>query len=186
MFHTLHRVYVVGWLTLVIAGALWLYPRSGIAEPLNDWYGVWQNAQGKRTQPVAHLSGTAVWILDSTSFTLRGSDRQLYSIGLLGVVSPAALPRPSDAQLETARLAKTRLSELILSNQVDIALTWMDPQRRGVGEVWVGSTNVNAALVQSGLLQLKREFIKGIPLRDQYTLIRADRLAKAGKEPRRE
>ena len=37
MFFFLHRVYVTTWLALILGGAAWLYPRTGLSEPLIDW-----------------------------------------------------------------------------------------------------------------------------------------------------
>ena len=179
MFLTLHRLYVLTWTTLLVGGVMWLYPRSGISEPVRDWYAVWQNRAEGGAKPVGSLSGTVVKIIDGGSLTLRADDRQLYSVALLGVVPPAFTP--SSAEGELAKRSKERLSALVLSNRVDVTLTWIDQQRRGVGVVHSGETNVNAAMVQSGLVQLKRGFIKGLPLLDQYAIVRAARKAQEVK-----
>ncbi len=184
MFYVLHRIYMVSWAALVIGAIVWLYPRTGISEPLLDWYGVWQNTHGSPSKPMEWISGEVVRVTDANAFVLRGSDRQVYSIGLLGTLSPAAVsPKPGSKtdEPELAKEAKAHLSDLILSNQVSVEVTVMDRQRRGIGVVHLGDTNVNAVMVESGLLELKREFIKGLPLFDQYALIRADREARSGR-----
>ena len=175
--YTLHRIYVLGWAALIIGGAVWLYPRTGVAEPLLDWYEVWQNAHGTPAKAVQPISGKVINILDPISFTLRATDRQLYSIGLAGAVLPPST-HATRADRELADRAKARLRDLVLSNEVDVAVTWMDAQRRGVGIVHLGKTNINAAMIQSGLLNLKLDYIKGIPWFDQYALLRADRRSR--------
>lgn len=176
MFHILHRLYVLGWFVLVCLGLVWLYPRTGLSEGLADWHAVWKNQPKTTMKPVGEISGTVTKVLGSGSLTLRSEDQQLYNIALLGVVSPPATPQESESDL--AKRGKQRLADLVLSNEVQVTLTWLDPLRRGVGVVHVGRTNVNAAMVESGVVQLKREFIKGIPLLDQYAMVRADRLSK--------
>jgi endonuclease YncB( thermonuclease family) len=181
MFHVLHRIYVLSWVILSVGAVVWLYPRTGISEPLLDWYAVWQNEPGPTVKPAAELSGAVVRVVDGSSFTLRTPDRQFYTIGLLGITVPALKPNSPAAELEAAERSKAFLSDLILSNQVEVAATGLDPQHRGVGIVHLGQTNVNAAVVQSGLVQLRRDFIKGLPWRDQYILLRADRKARETK-----
>jgi endonuclease YncB( thermonuclease family) len=127
------------------------------------------------------LSGNVIKITEPNAFMLRGSDRQPYSVALLGTVPPAipaATPTKPRTEPESVRQAKERLSDLILSNEVSVEVTVMDAFRRGVGIVHLGETNVNAVMVESGLLELKRDYIKGLPLSDQYALIRAERRAK--------
>lgn len=176
MFYVLHRIYVVAWTVLVCAALIWFYPRSGVSGPVANWYAVWKNQPKTTVSPVGELSGTVIKVLDGTSFTVRADDRQLYNIALLGVVIPATRSAPGAE--DPALAAKRHLSGLVLSNDVAITLTWIDPQRRGVGIVHCNGSNVNAEMVESGLVEFKREFIKGIPLLDQYAFMRAERQSR--------
>lgn len=187
MFHVLHRIYVFCWVILSVGAVVWIYPRTGISEPLLDWYAVWQNQPGPTIKPAAELSGTVVRVVDGSSFTLQTSDRQFYTIGLLGIMLPVSKPNSPAAELEAAERSRALLSDLVLSNQVEVAAIGLDPQHRGVGIVHLGKTNINAAVVESGLVKLKRDYIRGLPWRDQYVLLRAERKARetktAAKEP---
>jgi endonuclease YncB( thermonuclease family) len=178
MFFMLHRIYVASWIGLVLGALAWIYPRAGLSAPMRDWYEVWQNSEGTTRHSVEHLSGTVIKVTDATAFTLRTPDRQLFAIGLAGVLSPAVKPRPTPEDLEQARQCRAKLSELILSNEVEVALLTLDPQHRGIGVVHMGATNVNAALIQSGLVQFKPAFVKELPFLEQFALFRADRIAK--------
>jgi endonuclease YncB( thermonuclease family) len=171
---------VVGWIALILGGLVWLYPRSGVSEPLSNWYAVWRNQGDSPVKPVGELSGTVIDVLNATSFTLRASDRHLYNIALLGATVPRSGSNVADG--ERAGDARRALSDLILSNEVEVTLTWVDPQRRGVGVVHLGRTNVNAAMVETGLVTLKRDTVSGLPLLDQYALMRADRRSRASVE----
>jgi endonuclease YncB( thermonuclease family) len=183
MFHVLHRVYVISWAVLGIGAVVWLYPRTGLSEPLMDWYAVWQNGTGETVKPVAELSGKVTRVDDGTSFVLRVGDREWYTVGLLGVTGPRLSPRPPSTEIEKAQQNKAFLSDLVLSNQVEVAATFLDPQHRAVGVVHLGSTNINAAVVEAGLVKFKPEFIKGLSWHDQYEFMRAARRASNKGEP---
>jgi endonuclease YncB( thermonuclease family) len=177
MFHALHRIYVTTWVVLVLGGMVWLYPRTGISQPLMDWYAVWQNHPRDTVKPSTELSGTVVRVLNGATFTLQTPDRKLYDIGLLGVVPPTLPANSRLPETDAARHSRTFLDAMLLSNQVQVALTFLDAQHRGVGIAHIGETNVNAAMVESGLVKLKPEFIRSLPWHDQYDLLRAERKA---------
>jgi endonuclease YncB( thermonuclease family) len=181
MFHILHRVYVVAWVSALLGGTAWLYPRTGISEPLADWYDVWRNSQNVPALPVETLTGTVVKVMGPTSFALSGPDQQWYSIGLLGVLPPSKA-RSTKETSSAVEKSRSELTHLLLSNRVDVTVASMDRQHRGLGIVHLGTTNVNAIMIESGLLQFKREFVKGLPLLEQYQLIRADRRANSAAD----
>src|SRR3954453_15606013 len=112
MFYKLHRVYVLSWVMLAVGGVVWLYPRSGISEPLLDWYAVWQNKPGPVVKPVAELSGAVVRVIDGASFTFQTPDRQLYNVALLGVTAPVLKPNSPVSQTELAQQSQAHLSEM--------------------------------------------------------------------------
>ena len=143
-----------------------------------------QNAHGSTIHSLEHVSGTVIAVRDGTYFTLRTPDRQIYSIGLLGVVvpQPAVDPR-SRQEAEEQKDPRAELGAFILSNEVDVALISLDAQHRGLGIVYDGKTNVNAQLVETGAVQLNRDYIKTLPLFEQYHLIRADRRAARHEKP---
>lgn len=180
MFFILHRLYTVSWISLILAVSAWLYVRSGVSEPIVAWYQVWQNTQGTATRSVERLTGKVTRVIDGTSIIVRSADRQLYSVGLVGaarLTNAAPTKAPKHPEIDPG---KARLNELVLSNEVEVLLISLDPQHRGLGVVKLGETNVNALLIESGLAQLRRDFIKGLPVREQYTLIRAGRKAEKG------
>jgi endonuclease YncB( thermonuclease family) len=174
MFHTLHRLYVIAWTLIVLAAAGWAYAYTDVSGALSDWHAVWQNKPKPGSSPAAEFSGTVTKIIDSTSLVVRAAEGQPYSIALQGLVP---FEKPASTAKTRIDLAKTRLTELALSNQVHVTLTWVDERRRAIGVVYVGPTNINATLVEMGLVTLKRDFIKPLPMTEQYALIRADRRA---------
>jgi hypothetical protein len=176
MFQMLHRVYVLGW-TVLVGGAAWLYPRTGLSEPLIDCYEVWQNSREAHATPLGHLEGKVVDVPGPTTVIVRTPDHQLYSIGLVGLTVPRGTAQRQNDSLAAAESAKSHLSELVLSNDVAVGLVSIDPQRRGLGVLRLGTTNINSVLIQSGVVELKHEFIRGLSFREQYTLIHAERMA---------
>ena len=78
-----------------------------------------------------------------------------------------------------ANLSKTNLVSLILSNQVKVAFTYMSEFRGGVGITCVNDTNnVNARMLEAGLVWINTNGLRTLPLRDQYALVLAERKAK--------
>lgn len=179
MFTILHRIYVVCGAILVVASLSWLVMRTDAVDFARDWSAVLYNTSEVAVKPVGELTGQVIKVVDGGSLMVRASDRQLYSIGLLGIEAPPFKPNSADGEL--AKKAMKKLSGLVLSNHVQVTLTLLDPQRRGVGVIHLGETNVNAAMVETGSVGFQRKFIKGLPLLDQYSLVRADRRAKEQK-----
>ena len=50
------------------------------------------------------------------------------------------------------------------------------------GEIYVGTNNMNVQAVETGIVQAKRENMRGLPLKDRYALIQAERKARANTE----
>jgi Tfp pilus assembly pilus retraction ATPase PilT len=47
---------------------------------------------------------------------------------------------------------------------------------------YVGTNNINVQAVETGIVQAKRENMRGLPLKDRYALIQAERKARANTE----
>jgi endonuclease YncB( thermonuclease family) len=77
--------------------------------------------------------------------------------------------------------SKTNLTQLILSNQVTVDVTYAVPPRNALGFVRMPETNVNVAAARSGWVQVKREYIRTLPAQDQVALIQAEREAQTAK-----
>jgi endonuclease YncB( thermonuclease family) len=181
MFNFLHKVYLLGWSVLIIGGVLWLYPRSGIPERLAVAAELWSMHDETPTRSLEQISGVPIQIVDGGSFTMRASNNQLYTIGLAGVNAPPV--RSTQAKTDPGEQSRALLSDLILSNEVDVALSWVDPQFRGIGLVRAGAINVNAEMVESGLVRLNREYLRGLPLREKYALVAAERRVRLEDPP---
>ena len=86
-----------------------------------------------------------------------------------------------EAQLR-AVASKTNLSRLVLSNDVRVELTYTNDTGSALGIVYVGTNNINVKAVETRIVQAKRENMRGLPLKDRYALIQAERKARANTE----
>ena len=95
-----------------------------------------------------------------------------------GLEAPPAAAARDQAARRLFLLSKTNLSELVLSNRVRIAMTYLSPLRAGAGIVRQGTNNINVRMVESGLVRVNRESIRELPVPEQYRLVAAERKAQ--------
>lgn len=190
MFHTLRKI-VIRLFALCVSGLVvgvgaFVYEKRAIFDPVADFIEVLKLPAGSKS--LEQVSGQAIKVMDDYSFQLKDDRGQLFSFRLVGL---APLP-PQNAANKTAtdfrQETESALRGLVLSNQVRVAVTFLNERRTGLGIAYVGETNVNAAMVEAGLGKVKREFLNGLPRQEQFALVRAESKArekKAGlwKEP---
>ena len=99
----------------------------------------------------AALSGRVVGVHDGDTLTLLDASRHQTKIRL------AEIDTPESAQPYGSR-AKQALSDLVFGKDVRIEVREQDRYGRSVGRVYVGSTDVNAAMVASGAAWVYRQY----------------------------
>jgi len=177
MFHTLHKIYLgICWL-VVLGLAGWLYLNRAIFNPLVDLVDALTVRDGFQQERLGELSGKVTRVLDGGTFQLRSTQGQTYMIKLTGVEAPT-FQKGNRAELLRAGESRTNLIRLVLSNEVRVELTYTNESRGALGIVYVKNTNANAVLAQSGSVHIRRDYMNGLPLKDRYALIQADRKAK--------
>jgi endonuclease YncB( thermonuclease family) len=119
-----------------------------------------------------------VRVLSGDMFILRDERGRACTIRLTGVEAPSYELNNRAAQLR-AVASKTDLSRLIMSNDVRVEVTYTNDTRGALGIVYVGTNNINVQAVETGIVQAKRENMRGLPLKDRYALIQAERKARA-------
>jgi endonuclease YncB( thermonuclease family) len=62
-----------------------------------------------------------------------------------------------------------------------VTVTYSSDPGAVLGLAYVGDTNLNVAIVRAGWAEARRDFMRGLPLKDRYALIRAERSAKADR-----
>src|SRR6185503_1652859 len=92
------------------------------------------------------------------------------------------VPQPSDARTREQGLlwtqCRTNLSSLILSNQVHIDITATNLNRGGWGVVYVNGTNLNLKMVEAGTARINPNYLKTLPLKEQYAFLVAQKKAQ--------
>lgn len=178
MFHTLRKIVIaLFWLGLVAVAGL-LYTNRHVFRPVGVWVDLIQNKEWGEEGYIGSLSGRVITVSEGNSFKVRNAEGTIYSLGLAGLEIPNAGNAPNPQEKKFARRSAEYLSGLILSNRVEIELTFTNRLRTGLGMVRHGSTNVNLAMVKAGWARVKPEYIRALPLIEQYHLTRAQQKAQ--------
>jgi len=177
MFRQIHKVYVGFCWLAVIAFAGVVYCHRSLFYPLVDLVDALRVREGLEQQKSGEMSGKVARVLSGDMFILRDERGRTCTIRLTGVEAPSYELNNRTAQLR-AVASQTNLSRLVLSNGVRVELTYTNDSRGALGIVYVGTTNINAKAVETGIVQAKRENMRGLPLKDRYALIQAERKAR--------
>ena len=178
MFRKLHKV-CVGFCWLVgIALAGMMYQHRSLFYPLVDLVEAVQVREGLEQQKSGEMSGKVARVLSGDMFIVKDERGRSCTIRLTGVEAPNYELNNRPAQLR-AVASQTNLSQLLLSKDVRVELTYTNDTRGALGIVYVGTNNINVKAVETGIVQAKRENMRGLPLKDRYALIHAERRARA-------
>jgi len=161
---------------IAVAGALY-YHRS-VFYPLVDLVEALRVRDGLEQQKSGEISGKVTQVLSGDMLIVRDKRGRGRTIRLTGVEAPNYELNNRAAQLR-ALASRTNLSRLVLSKDVRVELTYTNDSSGALGIVYVGTNNINVAAVETGSVQAKRENMRGLPLKDRYALIQAERKARA-------
>lgn len=177
MFHVLHRI-VVGLFFLFLAGVAWfIYEQRAVFNPVADFSTALMIRKDSEPNIVSEVTGLVTKVADVTSFQLKSAEGQRFHVRMGGLAFPAEVST-NKFELALRDEADAKLRGLILSNQVHVSFTFVSEQRAGVGMVYLGETNVNAIMVEAGLAKPKKQYLKGLTLKQLYALVRAERAAR--------
>ena len=164
---------------MTFAGAM-VYHRA-LFYPLVDLVDALRDRDGLEQQKSGEMSGKVERVLSGDMFVLKDERGRTCTIRLTGVAAPAYELNNREAQVR-AVASKTNLSQLLLSKNVRVELTYTNDSRCALGIVYAGTNNINVTAVETGIVQLKRENLRGLPLKDRFALIHAERKARAKTE----
>ena len=180
MFRQLHKVYVGFCWLAVIAFAGVMVQHRAVFYPLADLIEALRVREGLEQEKSGELSGKVTRVLSGDMIILRDEHGRSHTIRLTGVEAPAYELNNPAAQLR-AIASKTNLSQLVLSKDVRVELTCTNDSR-ALGIVHLGTNNINVKAIETGIVQAKRENMRGLPLKDRYALIQAERKARSKVE----
>ena len=181
MFRKLHKVCVGFCWLVVIAFAGMMYHHRSLFYPLVDLVDALRVREGLEQQKSGEMSGKVARVLSGDMFIVKDERGGCCTIRLTGVEAPAYELNNRAAQLR-AFASRTNLSQLLLSNDVRVELTYTNDTGSALGIVYVGTNNINVKAVETRIVQAKRENMRGLPLKDRYALIQAERKARANTE----
>jgi endonuclease YncB( thermonuclease family) len=174
MFFTLHRVVRILGLVVLAAVAFLAWQRPALFDPAVDLVAALRSGNTIQGTVLTSITGQVVRVFDGTGFQLRDEQRRSFNVRLAGLDAPSLTSR-NRQERERASISRSNLCELVLSNQVRLEVTLTNAARTALATAYLGRTNVNAALLESGHFTLRPDYMVGLPLRTRYTLVRADR-----------
>jgi endonuclease YncB( thermonuclease family) len=177
MFQTLHKIYLGMLWAIALGAAALLYQQRAIFYPLIDLVDALRPCDGLEQKPSGDLTGEVSLVLSGDMIELKDDRGNFHRIRLTGVAAPEY--RLTDREeMRRAERSRSGLSHLILSRRVQVELTFTNESGGGLGILRAGATNINALAVESGIVRMKRDQMNGLPLKDRYALIQADRKAR--------
>jgi endonuclease YncB( thermonuclease family) len=180
MFHTLHKIVVVMLWVLLAGLGIYVYQQRAVFSPLVDLVDAMLIRDGFEQKISGEMTGQVVKVFDGDTFQIRDDQGRVLNVRLTGLDAPD-IQRTNKAELLLAGESKTNLTRLILSKPVRVQITYSNDTRGALGIAYLGETNVNATMVAWGMARLKLEYMNGLPLKNRYALLRADRRAKEQK-----
>ena len=180
MFFVLRKA-VIGCVCAVLIGlAFLLYQHRSRLTPVIDLVRSLRLPDGLEQEPAGVITGRVVQVLSGDSFQLRDDQGRTVSVRLTGLAAPD-LRSTNPAERLLAAQSRTNLSELARLKSVRVTVTYSTDPGAVLGWAYLGDTNLNVAIVRAGWAAARREFMRGLPLKDRYALVRAERSAKADR-----
>ena len=182
MFWFLHRACIVAFWCVWVAAAVIVYEQRAVLSPAFDYAGlVWRHGLGA-TQELPTLEGRVTMVFAGDSFQLVDANGYNFNYGLAGVAAPRAGRDDAPEQKRLADQSRTNLLQLLAGRHITVTVTLANPQTRtGLGLVWCGGTNLNAAVLAAGQGSLIPKQIAMLPLADEFDLLRAEHQARRSR-----
>lgn len=115
------------------------------------------------------ISGKVIKVADGDTFTILADGNQQIRIRLHGIDAP-------EKNQDFSRVSMEHLTELIMHKEVRVYPKRKDPYRRIVGIVKVGETNVNEAMLKTGLAWHYTEYDKNPEWAEMERLARQQKI----------
>jgi endonuclease YncB( thermonuclease family) len=177
MFHFLHKLVVYLCYAMLVGLLFVIYENRAVFSPVVDLIEVVRLRENDEPKSIVKLAGIVTRVPDGASLQFKDDQGQSYYVQLTGVEVPVYSVTHNKEQRQTAKRCHDYLRDRVLSNRVEVAFSFLQGTS-GLGLVYVGKTNINATMVAAGHATLKRDYMKGLPFKDQYALVRARRSAE--------
>lgn len=171
---------VLVFIGLVAWFGSFLYQKRSVVYPALDYYQATRIPD--ESKMAGAVTGEVAQVIDGRSFQLKTAGGTDFVIGLTGLELPEKEIAVQKGEDGKGPEAVELLSRLILARQVRVELTFISERRSGLGVVFFGDTNINAALVEAGVAKVNRQYLKSLPVKERYALLRAARKAEMRKQ----
>ncbi len=181
LFHQLHRASIaLGWAAAAGTAFLIWSQRAHFLPVVDLWRAV-TIREGYRQEVRQAWEGEVVKIADPLTLTVRDEAGRMSNVRLTGVDLGMRV-REKTIRVADPVATRQRLAALVLSNTVTLRVTHQHGVGSLLGLAEVNGTNVNVALVASGLAFPEERFMNGLPFRVRYDLFRAARRAETDRQ----
>jgi endonuclease YncB( thermonuclease family) len=178
MFHTINKALKILVALLFLASLVFLYQQRHWFEPVLVMADILRHRGDQRDSVPKEISGHVISVQSGDTFQLKTEAGSVYTTRLTGLLSPSYARFQTPQERERFQTSRDYLSDLILSNHIRVSLTYSGNNLSGLGIAHLNSTNLNVALLEAGMTELNRDYIKNLPVLDQYALIRAELKAR--------
>jgi endonuclease YncB( thermonuclease family) len=180
MFYTIRKVILCTIWGLLLLGGWTLYANREVFRPLVDLVRVSKEMTLVQTpQPIiGQITGQVVQVTGADTFRVRNDAGTVFHFRIDGVDAPQLGDAQTRKQTHLWTQCRTNLSSLILSNQVRIDITGTNQNRGGWGVVYLNGTNLNLKMVEAGRARINPNYLKTLPLKEQYALLTAQKNAQ--------
>lgn len=180
MFYTLRKIVIVIFWVMLVGCGWFIYEQREFFRPAVNLITVATQLHYTLEPPptLAEVSGQVVQVTGPDTFKLRTTNDVTYHLRLTGMELPSPKGPADRLTLNYLAGVKTNLTSLILSNQVRVALTLTNESRAGLGVVYSDGACLNLKLVETGMTTANRNFLKTLPIAEQYAYLTAEAKAK--------
>lgn len=178
MFFLIRRTLITLFWCFWACVAFYLYQQRARFEPAIDYATLWRNRDRNAPQEFPRLAGHVTRVLDSESVQLRTGHSDLWVFGFTGLAIPRATALSTPEQKQLATDARDLLARWLEDQDAIVRVTFQTEQRTGLGIFLVGDTNANLGLVAHGLAAVRPDYLRSLPVREQFELVQAEKQAR--------
>ena len=176
MFRNLRRSLLVCVVLLGLAGAWVAYLNQQWFDPVRDLVWIWQNRHVPRVTPT-RWRGQVTEVLDGKTCYFKGANGSIFRVTLFGLQSVGG-PETLKTRAYRREQEQHALRDLVLLKDVEADFVTVPVNRHVEAILYLGSTNVNGALLASGDARVDRSKISSLPWRETYGWLAAERKAR--------
>jgi endonuclease YncB( thermonuclease family) len=189
MFKLIRRIIEVAVILAIGAFGYWLWLHPEALRPAAKLYKEGEakvkevlNAGEEQRKIIGETTGRATRIYTGDAFQLTDAAGAAFNWRLSGIVAPAIPQQRTPAMQRTAGdVSREFLASLVQSNTVRVAILHQAGLQASDGIAFVGTNNLNLAMVAAGMAEFNPRVAHVLPLDIRNALERAELQARAAR-----